>query len=297
MELDIINLNKFYGHNHAVRNVSLQLTSGIWGLIGANGAGKTTLMNMLAGIMKPSSGYVLYDGENIGDMGKRYRDILGYLPQSFGYHVGFTVNDYLEYVAALKGLDKKDSRIRIDELLFALSISDCKYKKIRKLSGGMQRRVGIAQSMLNKPSVLILDEPTSGLDPGERVRFRNYISEFAQNRIVIISTHIVSDVEYIAANNMIMKAGQIVDVGCTDSLLKAISGMVFSTEISQSELPNYEKEVCIVSIRDEHDKVMSIRYIANSPISANSIPIEPRLEDLYVWLFRDYPSERRNFHV
>lgn len=291
MELEIINLNKSYGNIHAICDMSLRFTPGVWGLIGANGAGKTTLMRILAGIMNPSSGKVLYNNEDITILGKHYRDVLGYLPQNFGYYVGFTVNDYLEYIATLKGINRSTSRTRIDELLNILSLTDCKYKKIRKLSGGMQRRVGIAQSMLNNPKVLILDEPTSGLDPGERVRFRNYLSEFAQGRIVLISTHIVSDVEYIASNNVIMKKGRIIGVGSTESLIKSIAGMVFSAEISQSELPSYETKVCIVSVKGELGERVSVRYVADAPASANSIPVEPRLEDLYLWLFRNNPAE------
>lgn len=291
MELEIINLNKSYGNIHAICDMSLHVTPGVWGLIGANGAGKTTLMRILAGIMNPSSGKVLYNNEDITVLGKHYRDVLGYLPQNFGYYVGFTVNDYLEYIATLKGINRSTSRTRIDELLNILSLTDCKYKKIRKLSGGMQRRVGIAQSMLNNPKVLILDEPTSGLDPGERVRFRNYLSEFAQGRIVLISTHIVSDVEYIASNNVIMKKGRIIGVGSTESLLKSIAGMVFSAEISQSELPSYETKVCIVSVKGELGERVSVRYVADAPASANSIPVEPRLEDWYLWLFRNNPAE------
>lgn len=179
--------------------------AGVWGLLGANGAGKTTLMRMIAGIMKPDGGQILYDGIPIQVMGENYRDIFGYLPQEFGFYPEFTVKDYLEYVAALKGLTRPDPRKEISELLERLSLQDVRNKKIAKLSGGMKRRVGIAQALLNDPHVLILDEPTSGLDPGERVRFRNLLSEFAHDRIVLISTHIVSDVEYIATKNAVMK--------------------------------------------------------------------------------------------
>ena len=188
MELKIQNITKRYRDKTAVDDVSITLTPGVWGLLGANGAGKTTLMRMLAGILRPSSGRILCDGVEIGTLGAAYR----------------------EYLAALKGLPRTEAARQIDALLERVSLTEVRRKKIVKLSGGMKRRVGIAQALLNDPEILILDEPTAGLDPGERVRFRNLLSEFAQERIVLISTHIVSDVEYIAAENAVMKAGKII---------------------------------------------------------------------------------------
>lgn len=286
MELEIRNLTKCYGDKTAVDDVNLSITPGVWGLIGANGAGKTTLMRMLTGILTPTSGKVLYDGVETSTLGENYRDALGYLPQTFGFYPEFTVMDYLEYVATLKGLGKNEYRAKIDELLKMLTLTDVRKKHIKKLSGGMQRRVGIAQAMLNDPDILILDEPTSGLDPGERVRFRNLLSEFAQNRIVLISTHIVSDVEYIATRNAIMKGGKIIGVGTTDELLTAVSGKVFVAKIRQDELAYYEKLTRIVSIKGEDDGSVSVRYISDTSDIPNSQPTSPRLEDLYLWLFR-----------
>ena len=197
MNLQIVNVTKEFKDKKAVDKVNLTLTPGVWGLLGANGAGKTTLMRMITDIMSPSSGVIKYNGKDIKKLGKTYREILGFLPQEFGCSSEFSVVNYLEYVAAYKGIEKKVAREKINELLDMLTLSDVKKKKIVKLSGGMRRRVGIAQAMLNNPEILILDEPTAGLDPGERIRFRNFISEFAQDRIVLISTHIVSDIEYI----------------------------------------------------------------------------------------------------
>ena len=173
MDLCIEHISKRFKDMTAVDDISLSLTPGVWGLLGANGAGKTTLMRMLAGIMQPTSGQITYDGIPISTLGQRYRDIFGYLPQEFGFYPEFTVQDYLEYVAVLKGLTAADSKRKINELLEQLTLTHVRRKKIAKLSGGMKRRVGIAQALLNEPEVLILDEPTSGLDPGERVRFRN----------------------------------------------------------------------------------------------------------------------------
>ena len=179
MELKIEHLSKQFKDKTAVNDVNLTLTPGIWGLLGANGAGKTTLMRMIADIMTPTNGAVYYDGKDIRELGEVYRSKFGFLPQDFGYHRDFTVKDYLEYMAALKDIPTRATTQKINHLLDILSLSDVKKKKISNLSGGMKRRVGIAQAMLNDPEILVMDEPTAGLDPGERVRLRNFISEFS----------------------------------------------------------------------------------------------------------------------
>ena len=285
MELKINRLTKQYKDKLAVDNVSLKLTPGIWGRLGANGAGKTTMMRMVAGILKPTSGGVFYDGLSIDDLGESYRDIFGYLPQTFGFYPEFTVKSYLEYMSALKGIGKKDASLTIERLLQMLALSDVKNKKIRRLSGGMQRRVGIAQALLNDPEILILDEPTSGLDPGERVRFRNILAEFAKERIILISTHIVSDVENIATRNAVMKDGRIIAAGSTDALVAVMKGRVWRTEVSESDLFKCERLVRIANIRSESGGRVSLRYLAENPVLPGSAPETPRLEDLYLWLF------------
>lgn len=290
MELQIENLTKQYKDKTVVDNVSLTLTPGIWGLLGANGAGKTTLMRMIAGIMKPTSGCVKLDGVGIETLGSAYRDIFGYLPQEFGFYPEFTVKDYLEYVAALKGLTKKDTKNKIAELLNILTLGDVENKKIAKLSGGMKRRVGIAQALLNEPQVLILDEPTSGLDPGERVRFRNLLSEFAQNRIILISTHIVSDIEYIAYRNAVMKKGCIVASGTTEELVEIMSGRVWSTRIPVYDVHRAEQKARIVNLHNESSEMVSVRYLSEKKQFPGSSPERPRLEDLYLWLFPEENS-------
>lgn len=294
MKVEIQNLTKRFGQKTAVDDVSLTLTSGVWGLIGANGAGKTTLMRMLAGILTPTSGRVLCDGADTLSLGEAWRDMLGYLPQHFGFYPEFTVADYLDYMAALKGLEKKAAREKIEELCEILSLTRVYKNKIKKLSGGTQRRVGIAQAMLNDPEVLILDEPTSGLDPGERVRFRNLLSEFARDRIVLISTHIVSDIEYIAAENAVMKDGKLIDVGTTEELLRAVEGKVFTALVPDGELARVEREVRVVSLKNEGGAQTLVRYVADAPLLRDSEMAEPRLEDLYLWLFKD---ERRQEDV
>lgn len=285
MELKIEHLSKQFKDKRAVDDASLTLTPGVWGLLGANGAGKTTLMRMIADIMMPTSGIISYDGTDIRKMGESYRNIFGFLPQDFGYSRDFTVKDYLEYVAALKDVPIKETTEKINHLLEILTLSDVKGKKIAKLSGGMKRRVGIAQAMLNDPKILVMDEPTAGLDPGERVRFRNFISEFSHGRIVLISTHIVSDIEYIATRNAIMKAGKIVDVGTTDELVKEIEGKVWTCTIPVKDLASYEMRLRIINQRSEDSNKVSIRYLSETPEILGAVAAQPRLEDLYLWYF------------
>lgn len=294
MELCIRNVSKTFKDKKAVKNVTLNLTPGVWGLLGANGAGKTTLMRMIAGIMKPTSGQIIYNGIPITTLREQYRDVFGYLPQEFGFYPEFTVRDYLEYISTLKGLPEKQGSKKTQELLERLSLADVQNKRISKLSGGMKRRVGIAQALLNEPEILILDEPTSGLDPGERVRFRNLLSEFAHDRIVLISTHIVSDVEYIATRNAIMKDGKLLATGTTENLVKMVDGKVWSCTIPVSVLPEYEHKLQIINLRNENENNVSIRFLAEKSVVANAVQVVPRLEDLYLYLF---PQETPNLEV
>ena len=295
MEIVLEHISKNYKDRHtvkkAVEDVSLRFTSGVFGLLGANGAGKTTLMRMICGIMKPSVGRICYDGVEIGQLGDAYRSVIGYLPQEFGFYPEFTVQQYLEYISAMKGMSDRQARQKIDELLVRLSLEDVRKKKIIKLSGGMKRRVGIGQALLNDPEFLVLDEPTSGLDPGERVRFRNLLSEFAHDRIVLISTHIVSDVEYIATQNAIMKDGRILQTGTTQELVTQMQGKVFEGFIAPQELEKWEKKVQIVNLRNEADGGVSLRYIGKQTDMPDAVPKEPRLEDLYLQLF---PAQRHS---
>ena len=216
MELCIDRLTKQYENKIAVDRVSLRLTNGVYGLLGANGAGKTTFMRMLCGILKPTSGTVTFDGMDVSS--EEYRAELGYLPQDFGYYPDFNGMDFLLYMASLKGLTKTEAKRKSKKLLELVSLSDVAKKKIATYSGGMKQRLGIAQALLNDPKIIILDEPTAGLDPKERVRFRNLIKELGTESIVLLSTHIVSDIEHIADTVLMMKAGQIVFNGSADEI-------------------------------------------------------------------------------
>lgn len=285
MELVIDKVSMRFKDKKAVSNISLKLTPGVWGLLGANGAGKTTLMRIIAGILKPTSGQVLYDGVPIRALGEEYRALFGYLPQEFGFPQEFTVKDYLIYVAALKGMTERQGRKRIHELLEQVSLLEVRNRKIARLSGGMKRRVGIAQALLNDPEVLVLDEPTGGLDPGERVRFRNLLSEFAHDRIVLISTHIVPDVEYIAGCHAMIREGKLLATGTTEELVRLVEGKVWTCTVPARAVAEYERRLRIVSLRNEHDGSVSVRYLAKKPCNEHSAAAVPRLEDLYLWMF------------
>lgn len=214
MELVVDRLSKQYKNKIAVDRVSLQLQPGVYGLLGANGAGKTTLMRMICGILNPTGGTVTFNGMDV--LSEEYRAVLGYLPQDFGYYPEFTGQDFLMYIAALKGLNKLQAKKKTKELLELVALEKVAKKKIKTYSGGMKQRLGIAQVLLNNPKLIVLDEPTAGLDPKERVRFRNLIAELGKENIVLLSTHIVSDVEHIADKVLMMKDGQLIYQGKWD---------------------------------------------------------------------------------
>ena len=215
MNLSVDRLSKQYKNKIAVDRISFNLTDGVTGLLGANGAGKTTLMRMMSGILNPTSGSVTADGISVQT--EEYRALLGYLPQDFGYYPEFTAREFVQYIAALKGIEKKKAKNKTEELLETVGLSDVANKKIKTFSGGMKQRVGIAQALVNDPKILILDEPTAGLDPKERVRFRNLIAEIGKTSIVLFSTHIVSDIEHIAGNLLMIRDGQLIYEGKWDN--------------------------------------------------------------------------------
>lgn len=286
MELKTVELTKSFGSKTAVKDLSITLYSGVYGLLGANGAGKTTLMRLLCGLQEPTSGKILMNGKSIAALGEKYRSLLGYLPQHFGYYPDFTAEDFLIYIAALKGLPEHAAKRKTRELLEKVGLSEERCRKIKTFSGGMKQRLGIAQAMLNDPRILILDEPTAGLDPKERVRFRNLISAFAKDRIVILSTHIVSDVEFIAEEIIMMKAGQIVHFGKPREVTAEIYGCVWEYIVPSREAGRLGEKMNISNLRNlENDRTV-LRVISKRPPAENAVRVQPSLEDLYLFYFK-----------
>lgn len=284
MELSLDRLTKHYGNKIAVDKVSAVLKPGVYGLLGANGSGKTTLMRMLCAILEPTAGEVFWDGKDIISLGEKYRNILGYLPQNFGYYPNYTAMEFLMYVSALKGIPRKMARKRSEELLEEVGLSSVADKKLKTFSGGMKQRVGIAQALLNHPEVLILDEPTAGLDPKERVRFRNLLSDYASERIVILSTHIVSDIEAIADEVLLMKKGRFVLQGAVPELVKKVDGKVWELAVSPAEAKSWQEKVTVANLRHEGGQVI-LRIVSDEKPCGAAVPCEAVLEDLYLYYF------------
>lgn len=284
MELRMEKVTKSFIDMNAVDCVSYTMGTGVYGLLGINGAGKTTLMRMLTTLIKPSSGKITYDGQDIFEMDGGYRRIIGYLPQDFGYYPEFTVMDYLLYIASIKGLKPGAAKRRAEALIKKVGLEKQKNKKMKKLSGGMRRRAGIAQAMLNDPEILILDEPTAGLDPNERVRFRNLLSEFSKDRLVLLSTHIVSDVEYIAKEILFMQNGKIEAAGTSDELLVTMTKKVWEVDCSREETEFFTRNYMVSNIKMERDRVL-LRILSADPPTQNAVLEKANLEDLFLSYF------------
>ncbi|WP_110111860.1 ABC transporter ATP-binding protein [Bacillus sp. CGMCC 1.16541] len=284
--LVVQHVSKNFGSFQALHDVNLEFHHGVYGLLAPNGAGKTTLIKMLTTLLFPTSGEILYEGEDIRKLDERYRDVLGYLPQEFGYYKHYTPTKYLLYLAALKGINRKEANPRVVELLKLVGLEDVAHKKMKKFSGGMIQRVGIAQAMLNDPKVLILDEPTAGLDPKERVRFRNLITELARNRIVILSTHIVSDVESIANEIIMIKDKQVLYKETVSNICQKIKGLVYETEVAFDEVASFRKMYLSLSEKQENGK-MHVRFLTNEPAQPHWKAVSPNLEDVFLHLYQD----------
>ena len=284
MELKMINLTKQFGGFTAVDHMNLTMTNGVYGLLGVNGAGKTTLMRMICTLLQPTGGKIICNGKDIFKMGADYRRLLGYLPQDFGFYPEFTVKDYLLYIAALKGLRPAVAKKRVRELTAKVGLSKAANKKMKKLSGGMKRRAGIAQAMLNDPKILILDEPTAGLDPNERIRFRNLISELSEDRLVLLSTHIVSDVEYIANEIWLMKDGRLLHQGTSDELIGSMAEHVWKCYAAKSDVPALMKRYKISNIKSESHGV-ELRIISGKKPLPDAVLEEANLEDVFLYYF------------
>jgi ABC-type multidrug transport system ATPase subunit len=282
MELVIEGVGKRYkGNFWGLRGFSLRLQPGVLGLLGPNGAGKSTLMRILATITKPTEGRVLWNGEDIARSPDRLRAVLGYLPQDFGVYPNLTAVEFLEYLAAVKGLDGGAARRRIDELLALVNLTDARKRPLGGYSGGMKQRIGIAQALLNDPRLLIVDEPTVGLDPEERVRFRNLLSDLSGERIVILSTHIVSDVEATANEIAVVDRGRLLAHAEPEALLRAVEGKVWEWVLPSAELPAARERWNIGNTVRRSDGVHA-RVVSRTAPSPEATPLPPTLEDAYL---------------
>ena len=284
MDLKITDVTKEFDGFKAVDHFSFGLSCGVYGLLGVNGAGKTTLMRMLATLMKPTTGSITWDGEDIFAMEGRYRSLLGYLPQDFGYYPDFSVFDYLMYIATLKGIRPAVAKVRVKKLLRQVGLTEARHKKMKTLSGGMKRRAGIAQAMLNDPKILILDEPTAGLDPSERIRFRNLISELSEDRIVLLSTHIVSDIAYIADDILLMKDGQLAISGTAETLIASMPETVWRCVVPKSNLNACLKAYKVANVKTVPGGA-ELRIVSKGKPTQDAVPVEATLEDVFLCYF------------
>lgn len=285
MELTIQKLTKTYHQKIAVDHASVNLQPGIIGLLGANGSGKTTLMRMLVDVLKPTQGDILWNNHPIHTNIEEYLSCVGYLPQHVGAYPSFKVYEFLEYMGALKGLKPAYTKQRIDELLKELHLTDQKNKKIKTLSGGMKQRLGIAQAMLNDPDILILDEPTVGLDPKERNQFSMLLSKISENKIILLSTHIVSDIENIAHKVLIMKEGSFIDYDTPENLLQQLEGKVYEKKVTIKELSELSK-TCVICNQKQVGKESYIRFISET-FDADATKVQPTLNDVYLYHFQE----------
>lgn len=288
MQLELDNISKSYKKNTALKNISLSLNSGVYGLLGANGAGKTTLLKIICGVIPPNTGNISFNNIDILKDNSSLLSVLGFLPQDFAYYPNFTAKNFMLYMGALKGLDKEETLQKSKALIDLVGLNGKENKRIKSYSGGMKQRLGIAQALLNDPKVLILDEPTVGLDPKERVRFRNLISSLSDDKIIILSTHIVSDLEYISDEILILKMGELIDQGTPNNLLQQLKGKVWELTVDNNSLKDFLGKYIISNQKhsEEENKVL-LRIISEEKPTSDSELVNPTLEDLFLFYFRE----------
>lgn len=283
--LTVSDVTKIYGKKVVIENINLDFENGLYGLLAPNGAGKTTLIKMMTTLLIPTSGEIIYDGMEIQKMGAKYRSLVGYLPQKFGYYKNNTPVQYLDYLAALKGLPTDGLKQRINDVIEQVGLTESANVKMKKFSGGMLQRVGIAQAILGDTKILILDEPTAGLDPKERVRFRNIISALSKDRIVILSTHVVSDIESIANRVVMIKDKHLYKNDTVAAICAELEGHVFETSLTNLEYAEFEKKYFVLSARQEHDG-MTVRFYNDGKTDINARECTPNLEDVFLVTYR-----------
>lgn len=290
MTLTFEKVSKNYGKTKALQDFSVELQSGIYALLGPNGSGKSTLMNILTDNLKPTSGRILYDGEDTVKMGVRFREKLGFMPQYPGMYPNFTAEKFLSYIASLKGMKKEDAEQQIPAILAEVELTDVAGHKISSFSGGMKQRLALAQAVLGDPEILILDEPTAGLDPKQRIAIRNYISRIAFNKIVLIATHVVPDIEYIAKDVIMLKKGIIVDCAPPAELLRKIEGGVWSVPAKEDEVQALQDKFRVTNILKD-DTGITVRVLSEEKPTETAVPATPTLEDYYLHVFGESGGE------
>lgn len=286
--LSLVNIRKDYGKFTAIEDLNLELEEGLYAMLAPNGAGKTTIIRMMTTLLFPTSGEILYDGENILEMGESYRKMVGYLPQQFGYYKSNTPVQYLSYLAALKKIPRQEAKRQIPELLELVGLSEEANKKMKKFSGGMIQRVGIAQALLGDPKILILDEPTAGLDPKERVRFRNLLSSMSRNRIVVLSTHIVSDVESVANQVMLLKDHRLLLMDTVPNICSRYQGKIYEKKIREWEYEEFARRHVVLSVRQEQDDSIVVRFCGEKDLAdePEARACAPNMEDVFLLTYR-----------
>ena len=286
--LSLVNIRKDYGKFTAIEDLNLELEEGLYAMLAPNGAGKTTIIRMMTTLLFPTSGEILYDGENILEMGESYRKMVGYLPQQFGYYKSNTPVQYLSYLAALKKIPRQEAKRQIPKLLELVGLSEEANKKMKKFSGGMIQRVGIAQALLGDPKILILDEPTAGLDPKERVRFRNFLSSMSRNRIVVLSTHIVSDVESVANQVMLLKDHRLLLMDTVPNICSRYQGKIYEKKIREWEYEEFARRHVVLSVRQEQDDSIVVRFCGEKDLAdePEARACAPNMEDVFLLTYR-----------
>lgn len=294
MKLEIKNIHKNYGKVQALKGISMELDAGVYGLLGPNGAGKSTLIQIITGNLSASDGEIFYDGKNVKKNEKSYKKILGYVPQSQGIYDSFTARQFLEYMAILKDVDKRSISRQIRSILEVVGLTDVKDRKLGGFSGGMKQRVLIGQALLGNPKIVILDEPTAGLDPKERIRIRNFISKIAKNKIVLIATHVVSDVESIAKEIILLGGGVIAGKGTPEELCESLNGRVWECNISPTQYEKMEKHFIVTNLQEIPGGMIRVRFIGKrakvKKIAESGIQVQnvyPNLQEVYLSIFSE----------